>query len=324
MRTKTRSRSEPTESRPVDVPKMLLLLGIEFRDQGGEYWARCPHPDHPEKTGSWSINDNGGHHCFGCKWQGGPAELVLKRIGLSGYGAASSWLKEKGLYLDGPVALAVKLALTGHDQMNTLVMPADARIGPLADWVTPARRYARQRGLTAAQVDRWGLGFATGGYYANRILLPTWSRTGTLLNITGRAWSATKIPKYLNAKELHGWDPGAIFGERYWPERPTRSTLVLGEGEFNALACERVGAQYVGALGGSQLEKEQVLKLSLFQRVILATDIDRAGSDIARSLKATLVRWRRVDVVQFPDHRDPNDLALEDPALLKSLLGLDV
>ena len=52
-----------------------------------------------------------------------------------------------------------------------------------------ARRYAKERGLTSGQVTRWGLGYATGGYYANRILLPTRNPTGTLLNITGRAWS---------------------------------------------------------------------------------------------------------------------------------------
>ena len=319
MQTKTRSRSE---TRLVDVPKMLLLLGIEFRDRGGEYWARCPHPDHPEKTGSWSISDGGGHHCFGCKWEGGPAELVLQVIGLSAYPAARSWLEEKGLFLDGPTPLAVELAITGRDQVTDLVIPEDARIVPLKDWVTPARRYARKRGVSSAQVDRWGLGFATGGYYANRMLLPTWGRSGRLLNITGRAWSKTKTPKYLNAKELHGWDPGAVFGERYWPNYPASSTLVLCEGELNALACERVGIKFVGALGGSQLEKEQVMKVGQFQRIVLATDMDRAGSDIARSLKATLVRWRRVDVVSFPDQRDPNDLEREDPALLKTLLGV--
>lgn len=321
MRTKQRNSSKPKRvRREVDVPKMLMLLGIEFRDRSGEYWAACPHPDHMEKTASWSIDDYGGHHCFGCKWDGGSLELVLRVIGLSGYGAASTWLEEKGLYHDGTVPLSVELEITRPDVATEMEFPADARLKPLKDWVTPARRYARSRGLTVAQVDRWGLGFATGGYYANRILLPTRSRTGALLNITGRAWSPSKTPKYLNAKELHGWDPGAIFGEQHWPEYVTRATLVLCEGEFNALACERIGIEYIGALGGSQLEKEQVLKLSQFQRVILATDMDKAGSEVAQALRATLARWRRCAVVKFPDRRDPNDLERQDPELLGRLI----
>lgn len=298
-----------------------MALGIEFRDHNGELWACCPHPKHREKTASWSIDEEGGHHCFGCKWEGGVLELVLRVVGLSTYGAAHTWLEEKGLYLDGALPLSVELKVRRPDQATELTFDADARFKPLKEWVTPARRYAIQRGLTSAQVARWGLGYATGGFYANRILLPTRSRQGRLLNITGRAWSPTKTPKYLNAKELHGWDPGAIFGEQHWPEYLTRETLVLCEGELNALAIERrMPDVCIGALGGSQLEKEQVMKLSQFQRVVIAADIDRAGSDLVKALSATLVRWRRCVTLDFPDRRDPNDLERQEPELLDELL----
>lgn len=299
---------------------MLLLLGIDFRARGEELWAACPHPRHNERTASWSIDTEGGHHCFGCKWQGGSLELVKVVIGLSGYGAAHTWLEEKDLYLDGGLPLAVQLRLQREAETDMMKFDSNARIAPLDEWVTPARRYAKARGITSGQVKRWGLGYATGGYFANRVLLPTYDREGTLKNISARAWSPTKKPKYLNSKERHGWDPGAIFGEQHWPEYLTRSTLVLCEGELNALACERRGMPYVAALGGSQLEKEQVLKLGQFQRIILATDMDKAGSEVARSLRATLVRWRRCYVVKFPDRRDPNDLEREEPELLDELL----
>ena len=314
----TKRRSEKKKRREIDIPRMLTLLGIEFRQRNSELWAPCPHPDHYEKTASWSIDPYGGHYCFGCKWRGGSLELIRKRIGLSGYPACDAWVKEKGLYLDGPVPLAVKLQVNSGEVV--MEMPTPARMKPLEEWITPAKRYAIERGLTAAQVARWGIGYATGGYYANRILLPTYSRTGELLNITGRAWSKTKTPKYLNSKESHGRDPGAIFGERYWPERATRSTLVLCEGELNALACERRGVEFVGALGGSQLQTEQVLKLGQFQRIILAMDMDHAGSDIAEKLRVTLSRWRKCETIQFPDRRDPNDLERDDPGLLDDLL----
>ncbi len=307
--------------RQADVARMLIELGIEFRDRGGEYWARCPNPQHDEKTGSWSINaETGAHHCFGCKWQGGAAELVRKVVGLSGYPASRTWLEEKGLYQDGPVPLEVRLEIVRPDEPVVMVMPKETKFLPLKKWITPAKRYALKRGVTVTQVRRWGLGYATGGYYANRLILPTKSRDGILLNVTGRAWSPTKRPKYLNSKSIHGWDPGAIFGEQHWPLYATRSTIVLCEGELNALALERRGVEFVGALGGSQLEKEQVLKLSQFQRIILATDIDKAGSAIALSLRETLVRWRRCAILEFPDNRDPNDLEREDPELLDRLL----
>lgn len=303
------------------MPRMLMLLGIEFKDHNGELWARCPNPKHPEKTGSWSIQDDGSHYCFGCKWGGGPAELVRMNLGLALYSSASEWIESHGLYIGGtlPLAVTVSMSRPSLDRPEVQV-PADARFKPLDQWVTPAKRYAEKRGVTAAQVERWGLGFACGGYYANRMLLPTRTRDGRLINITGRAWSATKTPKYLNSKAMQGWDASAIFGEQYWPEYTSRATLVLCEGELNALACEQAGAMFVGALGGSTLEKEQVLKISTFKTVILATDVDRAGSEIASALRSTLARWRMCRRVKFPDSRDPNDLMLRDPALLRELL----
>lgn len=310
--------------REVDIPRMLLLLGIEFKDHNGELWACCPHPDHNEKTASWSIKDHGGHYCFGCHWGGGPAELVRANMGLAVISSAIAWLEDKGLYQDGKLPLNVDVQVSrpalGRPEVQ---IPADARFGkPLDQWVTPAKRYAEKRGITQAQIDRWELGYACGGYFANRLLIPTRCREGRLINITGRAWSATKTPKYLNSKELHGWDPSAIFGERYWPPAQLcgRATLVLCEGELNAMACEAAGAMFVGALGGSTLEKEQVLKVSVFKEVVLATDLDRAGSQIAEQLRATLARWRRCRRVDFPDRRDPNDLLTQDPNLLRSLL----
>lgn len=315
MRTK-----QHKHRREVDIARMLLSLGIEFRDRGGELWAPCPKPGHNERTASWSINEKGGHYCFGCKWKGGSLELVKRVVGLSNWAAADVYLEERGLYLDGAMPLAVQLRIQREQNQGDMEFPTEARVLPLAEWITPARRYAKERGITVGQVARWGLGYATGGYYANRILLPTRDRLGALLNITGRAWSKTKTPKYLNSKEKHGWNPAAVFGEQQWPEYATRSTLVLCEGELNALACERRGAPYIGALGGSQLEKEQVLKIGQFQRVIIAVDMDKAGSEVARSLRATLARWRRCSVVKFPDKRDPNDLERQAPELLDELL----
>lgn len=319
-----RKRSEAKlPPREVDVVRMLQLLGItDWRMRNGELWACCPFPDHNEHTPSWSIKEaTGVHYCQGCHRGGGAVELVRRVLDLAAWSSAYEWVESKGLFQDGSLPLEVRLDITTPSLGGyKFEVPQDVRFKPLPEWVTPARRYAEERGLTEDQVERWGLGYAAGGFYAGRIILPTRNRAGEVTSIAGRAWSKDKRPKYLNPRTIVGYDPGAIFGEQFWPVIPTRCTLVLCEGELNALACERMGAAYVGALGGSQLEKEQVLKLSQFATVILAVDIDRAGTEIAEQLRATLVRWKRVQRVPFPDKRDPADLALQDPGLLKELL----
>lgn len=317
-----RQQGEQKEFREIDVTRLLMLLDIEFKNHNGELWACCPFPEHNEDTPSWSIRANGRHYCFGCKQGGGAVNLVVRKLNLALVSSALSWIEEHGLFMDGALPLEVDVQLTRPSlERPSVEVPADARFTPFDDWVTTAKRYAIKRGITRAQVQRWGIGFATGGYFASRLLLPTREHlTGRLINITGRKWSDGPGPKYLNSKELHGWDSSAIFGEQHWGPWLAGATLVLCEGELNALACERVGAQYVGALGGSTLDKEQVLKLSSFKKVIIAVDMDRAGTEVAEQLRGTLARWSRVQVVKFPDRRDPNDLQLEAPELLKELL----
>ncbi len=305
----------------VDVPAMLDALGIVADERAGELWAPCPHPEHSERTPSWSIGTAGGHHCFGCKWQGGPRELVRQAVGLKTLSAAHRWLQDKGLYSAGNVPLAVELHVTRPATQQQMTLPPGAyNFGTLDQWVTPARRYAQRRGITATQAARWRLMTSGAGYFANRLLLPTYGRQGALLHVTGRTFLRRGSPRYLTARKSDGASTAAVFGEEWWPEDPSVSALVLCEGELNALACERVGARYVGALGGSSLDKQQLMKLSRFGRVILATDVDTAGTKIAAQLKATLLRWRSVDRVQFPDKRDCNDLERDEPELLTRLL----
>ncbi len=310
------------EPRTVDVPRMLELLGIEdLNERHGEFWACCPFPDHNERTPSWSIKeDTATHFCHGCHRGGWAADLVQRMYGFASMASAFEWLEEHGLFEQGALPLEVRLAFSRPELERLSMAPdPDTRTKPLPERITPARRYAKSRGITARQVERWQLGYAAGGYFAGRMVLPTHDRLGRLLNLTGRKWSEGK-PKYKASTLAMGWDPSSVFGERYWPLDPSTETLVLCEGEINALACERMGARYVGALGGSNLEKEQVLKLSAFGTVVLAVDIDRAGTAIAEQLRATLVRWTQVHRVDFPDNRDPADLALQDPDLLKGLL----
>lgn len=307
-------------SRVVDVQGMLDALGIEYKERHGEFWACCP--NHKERSPSWSINaETGRHLCFGCKWKGGAPSVVTRVIGFSSDYWSRRWLEERGLYSDAAIPLSVARCAVVSHVAASMAWPSSVPERRFIEWPTAAQRYVASRGLTLSQIKRWRLSYATDGYFASRIVIPTFDRDSNLLNMTGRTWVPNRKPKYKAATRDMGADPESIFGEQYWSALPTRDTVVVCEGELNALACERVGATYVAALGGSQLLKGQVMKLSRFGSIVLAVDIDKAGTEIADQLRATFQRWRRVRVVEFPDARDPSDLALEDPELLTSLLG---
>lgn len=309
---------------------MLAALGIDVAEgQSGpdELWAACPFPEHDEVTPSWSIKDevmldkHGSHYCFGCGRGGSPADLVMEVVGLSGYRAAIEWLKERSLDLEGTAPMGIQVVLRRPGAYKPLEVPFGMRT-KYKTWTTNAKRFAQRRGLTEAQVFRWSIGCVPMGPLAGRLYVPAYDRRGVLLSYTARDYTGDASSRYKEprGKGMDGAHPGAIFGEEHWPIPELRRELVLCEGAFNAMACERVGAMHTGALFGSDLTKEQVLKLESWPRIVVASDLDTAGNKMARKVMAVFGRRANTVRVKFADKRDPNDIERDDPAELKELL----
>lgn len=310
---------------------MLEALGIESPEAGTaaeEMWACCPFPEHDESTPSWSIKNDeqsdkhGSHYCFGCGRGGSPADLVIVQVGLSGFSAAVAWLKERKLDIDGVAPLNIDLVLKRPPKHATLELPYGIK-DKYSTWTTNAKRYAKERGITEHQIDRWSIGCVPMGPLAGRLYIPAYNQERELLSYTARDYTGETRSKYKEpaGKGMDGSHPGAVFGEEHWPNMHIlRRELVLCEGAFNAMACERVGAPYIAALFGSDLTKEQLLKLKTWDNIVLASDLDAAGNKMARKILAALGRWSPTTRVKFADKRDPNDLERENPTLLKELL----
>lgn len=312
----------------VDVPRLLDELGIGHQRRGPELWAPCPYPGHDDGEPSWSIVDSqssdrhGFNNCFGCGESGGALDLVMGVVGLSGYAAAAFWIRERGLDVEGPGPLSINLVVRRTGARRRLLPPRGLWGGDLSAWPTPARRYVLGRGLTAQQVNRWGLMYAVDGDLAGRIWLPTADASGELLDWTARSYCGAEL-RYRGV--AGGGAPGAIFGERYWPpvlERAARS-LVLCEGALNGLACERAGAELIGAIGGAErYDRWVTLKLGGFGEVVVATDPDQAGDRVA-ALASTLARVPgrcSVRRVELPPGADCDKLWSKDPDELRRRL----
>ena len=307
-----------------DVGKVLDALGIKYRTHGSELWAPCPHPNHHETRPSWSIqtdpqsDSHGVHYCFGCQFTGNIVALVQVLIGGVSYNHAKQWITDRGLWLKGVVALDVAMAVTAP-KTRKLKVPVGLRGGPLESWVTPARRYAVSRGITAGQVLRWRIMYGIDGDMAGRIVFPIRNALGDWQSFHARTYVGHE-KRYKNASEADGFDPGAIFGAELWPPHrdvKRASTLVLCEGAINALACERAGATYVAAIGGSEAHARQLLKLSEWGRIVAVTDGDNAGDKVAESLRSQLSRSTVVERAPMEPKVDAQSMP---PAALKELL----
>lgn len=293
--------------RVVDVAGALDALGVDYDRRGAELWAPCPLPDHPENEPSFQIRESGEKaglwRCFGCHEGGGLAGLVQAVKGLDSRRAAWEWLQGHGL-VEGrdaalPQIVGVEVAEPQLRDTAPFRLPAEIRFRPLSEWPAPAKRYARSRGLTSRQVERWGIGYAIEGRLRGRLVIVVRDQLGAARRYNARTFIGSRA-RYMQPDG--GFDPFALFGMEHWPARPGASWLVTTEGELNALACERalgVGDYPLAALSGSELLEGQVAALGAFSRICVVSDPDRAGDALWEKVAQTFGRWKELRRVQL-------------------------
>ncbi|MDE2106021.1 MAG: toprim domain-containing protein, partial [Patescibacteria group bacterium] len=241
------------------------------------------------------------------------------------------WLRARNLIEEEALTIPdnVEIVVTGRTSAKQkFKMPEEVSQRPFEKWPKPIRQYILDRKIDIYQVDRWKLGYSVDGRLGGRIVFPIEDENGILASYTARSFDG-KEPRYTTPQPSENPDPTVLFGERYWPSVQERklSTVVLTEGAINALACERAGAMYVAALGGSPLSPldvgrdkparasdgalAAVLKLAGWGRVLVATDPDRAGEKVSMAIRA-LARWTDMRRVTFPEGTDAADLPLHD------------
>lgn len=308
--------------RDVDVPRVLERLGIEYRRQGRELWARCPF--HDERSPSWRIRSEPAHEnhtvwqCFGAcpegRRSGSVIVLVQRLVGLESREDAWRWIKGQGA--EAPPRPTRRIKVEVVERPGALAFPAGVRVAPVADWVTPARTYlVEERGVPAAQAERWGIGYAPYGRLAGRIVIPARDRSGRLLNYTGRTYLGASL-KFREPEEGEGADKSAVFGEQHWPAPSERRIVGLGEAGFDALAIERVLGLHVAATYGSELLPGAIARLSTFPEIVVFSDPDAAGNKLFDAIRSQLGRFSRVRRAALPEGEDPAALAKTCPAAL--------
>lgn len=308
-----------------DVEVVVATLGIEGRRRGRRLYALCPY--HDDRTpDTWSIavsgKDEGRHHCFACGGGGGLLDLVARVLGLevrvpgeteedaveAARVEARRWL-EREVVEAPPVPVPERARMVVPETRSaSFVLPPEVIVAPLRSWVTPARAYAERRGVTAEQVERWGLGYAVDGRLAGRIVVVVRDREGRPANYMARAFGRQER-RYFYPDGRAGARKDVMFGEGGWPSEGRRGTVVVLEGAFNALALERaVPGVPFAALGGSDVRLGHLSRLATFPHVVVLTDNDGAGEEAAAALVAGLSRHSWVDRVMPREGPDLDEL----------------
>ena len=281
----------------------------------GDLWAPCPF--HEERTASFHVDDRKGfYYCFGCQAKGDAIAFVRETENASFMEAVEILAREAGMEMpahDPQAQAKSNRAARLAEVMEVAVKHYRLQLGTRA--ASDARAYLTGRGLDAAALERFEIGFAPadrqgilrhltekgvpedlivdaglcarpddGGppydRFRDRILFPIRDARGRAIALGGRAMAADARAKYLNSPETELFDKGRTL-YNLGPAREAAgkgAPLVVAEGYMDVIALVRAGLEAaVAPLGTAVTEAQLQMLWRLDPEPVIALDGDQAG-----------------------------------------------
>ncbi|MEE2679628.1 MAG: DNA primase [Myxococcota bacterium] len=325
-----------------DRVDIVDLIGrhVSLKHAGRNHKGLCPF--HDEKTPSFVVTpDRGTFKCFGCG-EGGNAFGFLMRV-------ENLTFPEAVRQLAAEYGIAVPEA-RGESGETQRLYEANAvahecyRAALRAD-NSPGTRYLAGRGIDAATITRFEIGYApdrwdtvanaleaeripvsvgeragllklgrSGGHYdllRGRVTFPIRDVRGRVVGFGGRVLDPDQEPKYLNSPESPVFQKRRSFFGFPAALEPMRreGRAVVVEGYFDLVALHRAGVDGAVATCGTALTEDHARELRRrTKKVVLLFDGDEAGQKaMERGLEVLLPAGLRIHAAVLPPGEDPDD-----------------
>jgi len=307
---------------------IVELIGsrIPLKRKGKEYTACCPF--HDERTPSFYVSPaKQFYHCFGCGAHGTAVRFLMEYDRLDFVDAVEELAKRLGLEVPREAG-GREPPREGADLYA--VLEAAQRFFRGALEASPeARAYLAARGLDEASIERFGIGWAPGGWSAlldalgrgdprrielldragllskneagrvydkfrGRVMFPIHDRRGRVIAFGGRVTGKDDGPKYLNSPETVLFHKGReLYG--LWHARQAHSRiprLVVVEGYMDVVSLWQFGiTTAVATLGTATTPEQAELLFRNAADVYFCFDGDAAGRRAAwKALESVLPR----------------------------------
>ncbi len=296
-------------------PVRLIGEVVALKKRGTRWVGLCPF--HQEKTPSFTVNDEGLWHCFGCGEGGDLFKFVQQHEGIDFAEAVRSLAEVGGVAIpessrgpgqQGPKVDRERILQALRAAAEFYVAELEGKRG------TAARAYLTERGFEEAVVSRFGLGFAPGGWNTlqnalekrgftiaelelaglvrkradgsgvydllrERVVFPISDNRGRPIAFSGRVLGEGE-PKYLNSPETPVFNKSrTLYGLREARDGIRQTGFVmLVEGQLDLLACAKHGFTNVVAPLGTAFTAEHARALSSHTaKAVIAFDGDNAG-----------------------------------------------
>jgi DNA primase len=296
----------------------VVARKVKLARRGREFVGLSPF--NKEKSPSFTVNDEKGFfHCFSSGEHGDVFTFLMKTEGLSFPEAVERLASLAGLEMPRSDPRSKEREERRAGLQEVVERAARWYQEQLAGHIgKAARAYLADRGLGAATIERFRIGFAPDGrgqlaqsltsagigldqitaaglakpaegggstrdYFFNRIIFPITDRRGRVVAFGGRTMGDGQ-PKYLNSPESQLFHKGSmLYGFALARDAAREAgTVVVAEGYMDVIALAQVGINNAVAPLGTALTEDQMRQLwQLADEPVLCFDGDTAGSRAA-------------------------------------------
>lgn len=285
---------------------------VQLRKAGATLKGLCPF--HTEKSPSFTVSpQRGSFRCFGCGKSGDIVAFLMEIEKLDFKEALRRLARKAGMEMDLDRPQAVDPQAEETEAIN-----AAAGLyfqGSLASsGGAEARAYLQGRGITAATIERFALGWAPAGWdnllrylgqrgyapealersglvtrnsesggvydrFRNRLIFPIRDAKGRLTGFGGRELDGSQ-PKYLNSPETKLFHKGSVLYllDAAVDTARKAGVIVVVEGYMDALTAHQAGfGNVVASLGTALTDRQLTALYRTARKVVMALDADAAG-----------------------------------------------
>lgn len=309
----------------VDAQDFLSRLKLRNIEEATtqEIKFSCPFPGHTggdENPSAYMNVNSTAWYCHGCKRRGNAVTFMADLFNFSNYESLRFLKDIYGGGFQNPET-------TLEDEINRYFMEFGKPDAEPINYVLQktllsdfalteeARQYLYDRGFHSFEIEDWQLGYDK---LSERITIPIFDELGRLIGFKGRTMDPNVKPKY---KVLGGSQYGfpryhvgqVVYG---LDKRPAGAkSVILVEGELNAIAMHQLGWKQTVAAGGSTFTNVHAKKIiDCAEGVVLFYDSDKAGYEATKHTAELLMP--HMPVFTVPEHEyDPADVLKELPTI---------
>lgn len=268
------------------------ILGKSHKRARDNYAFHCPFCNHrkPKLEINMATNEEGHNpwECWVCQTRGRTIRSLLKQL-KTPRDTAQEILKylPKGSQIE-------------YKQLSIIELPKEyqplysaSSTSVIANLV---KKYLYDRGLTNNDFIKYGIGYCTTGEYGGRVIIPSYTSSGTLNFFVARSYDGNYF-KYKNPET----SKDIIFFENLinWD-----APIILCEGVFDAMAIRRNAIPILGKSISKELYKKIIT--SNVKDIYIALDNDAKDRAI-QIAEQFLNQGKRVFVVSMND-KDPSEM----------------